>query len=107
MKLQYNILENETPNSISLINSSIGKTNDKTKLYNWFDSNGVRVFISYGASGGFGVCLYRKKTQKESSGESDWRMVRESIISSYLTRDAAEEVGFQKAFYLLEELLTQ
>ena len=56
----------ETPRVYKLLMSEkvkkeFGNLTHQT-LYDFFDSNGVRVFIGYGASGGFVPTVYRKHT---------------------------------------------
>ncbi|MDC7248566.1 MAG: hypothetical protein PQJ49_01445 [Sphaerochaetaceae bacterium] len=80
---------------------------------NFFDSNRVRVYTGYGASGGHSVNVYRAKTPDEFKKENpnsnldvNWRMTRIGWIPSYSSREIAEQVGFTIAFKELNFLLT-
>lgn len=109
MKLDYKKLSKDYPKATSLLGY---KSNYSNKLIKFFDSNGVRVYLGYGASGGNRVEVYRKRTSKEfkklnpnSNLDLNWQMTRIGIISSFNTRDEALKVGFEEAFKQLEYLI--
>lgn len=55
------------------------------------------------SSGTYGLELYRKKTETESKGEGDWKMIRVGHIQTYYTRKEAETVAIKLAKELCEE----
>jgi len=71
--------------------------------FNKYDELGVRCFIKMSSSGTYGLELYRKKTEKESKGEGDWRMIRVGHITTYTTRKEAEKVALKMAQELCDE----
>jgi len=109
MRLDYKKLNKEFPKATILLGALINTPN---KLIKFFDSNGVRVYLGYGASGGTSVEVYRKRTSKEfkklnpnSNLDVNWQMTRVGIINSFRTRDEAYKVGFEEAFKQLEYLI--
>lgn len=69
-----------------------------------FDARGVRVFVKYASSNGkFGIECYRKKTVKESSGDTDWKMIRVGHVGTFDTRAAANVAALQLAKDICEE----
>ena len=109
MKLNYKKLNKEFPKAISLLGV---KTNSSSRLNKFFDSNGVRIYLGYGASGGTTPDVYRKRTSTEfkklhpnSNLEVNWEMKRIGIIQSFSSRDEAFKVGVEEAFKQLEFLL--
>lgn len=112
-RIDYLKVWNEYPKAHQLLlDEGVGTTQKIRKLYNFFDDNGVRVYTSYGASGGTVPTVYRRRTEREfkkehpnKSMDVNWKMVRIGIIQSYSTREEAEISGFMEAFKQLEFLL--
>jgi hypothetical protein len=71
----------------------------------FFDSIKIRIFVGYSSNGCFSVEVYRAKTENESSGEGDWRMIRIGHINSYYARSTAQEKGIRIALEVLNEWL--
>ena len=114
-RINYIKIMKECPKSNQLLlDEGVGQTQSIRKLYNFFDDNGVRVYLGYGGSGGTTPTVYRRKTDKEfkkdnpnKSLDVNWKMTRIGIIQSYNTREEAEIVGFIEAFNQLEFLLNE
>lgn len=113
MRLPYKKLKTFYPEAVALLENELFKTNNRTKLFNFFDDNRVRVYTGYGGSGGFKVEVYRSKTNEEFKRDNpnkeldlNWRMTRIGWIPSYSSREIAEQVGFTLAFRELNFLLT-
>ena len=109
--LDFRTIETNHPNSFRLFNTQYHH-HRKSKLYDFFDENHVRVFVGYAESGGFKVTVYRKYTETEFKKEfpdkditTNWKMKRIGIIQSFQTRAEAECKGFEVAFGELEFLL--
>jgi len=109
MKLDYKKLAEDFPKATSLLGV---KSNAPTRLMKFFDSNGVRLYLGYGASGGHVPTVYRKRTVAEFKKKNpntdldlNWQMERIGMISSYNTRDEARKFGYEEAFKQLEFLL--
>lgn len=65
-------------------------TNTSQKFYE-LDAVGVRPFVAYSeATGGYKICVYRRKTKEESTGDSDWKMIRHGYVGSFNDRRQAE-----------------
>lgn len=76
----------------------------ETSPFDEYDARGVRAFIGYRTNvGTYGIEIYRKKTEKESEGEHDWKMIRISHIASYHTRKEAEEKALNMCENICEE----
>jgi hypothetical protein len=69
MILNYKKITVESPKAfhalIDDVKHSLETGIDNKKLYDFFDAKGVRVFVGYGASGGYSVTVYRKHTPRE------------------------------------------
>lgn len=62
------------------------------------DAVGVHPFVTYSdATGGFCICVYRRKTKEESSRDSDWKMVRHGHVGSFNGRRQAEIAAIELA----------
>lgn len=77
-----------------------------------FDNRGVRVYLKYGANGGHGVEVYRKKTKQEFKKSNpnknldvNWKMIRIGMIQSYDSRLKAYKAGVEEAFNQLQYLI--
>lgn len=71
--------------------------NISRKFYE-LDAVGVRPFVTYSdATGGYNICVYRRKTKEESSGVSDWKMVRHGHVGSFSDRRQAEIAAIELA----------
>ena len=111
--LNFKKIEKEYPKSFEMFsNQTIANKKTKKNLYAFFDSNYVRVFVGYSASGGFNPSVYRKYTTNEfkkafpdKDKALNWNMKRIGIIQSYQSRLEAENKGFEIAFRELEFLL--
>ena len=83
-----------------------------SKFYE-YDKRGVRAFVTYASGNGkWLIECYRKKTAKEikddfdklkTPPDSNWKMIRVGSVSSYNTRQEAE----QKALELAEEICSE
>ena len=73
------------------------------KFHN-YDKRGVRCFVKYSTANGlFAIECYRKKTEQESEGTGDWRMIRVGHIQSYETRNEAEDAVLELAEDICKE----
>lgn len=68
-----------------------------------FDAGGVRPFVKYASNGCYAVEIYRKKRPDESTGDGDWKMIREGRIQSYYSRPEAEEAALKLAEEIAKE----
>ena len=71
------------------------------------DELGVRAFVRYSsATGKWSIECYRKKTQEESEGDHDWKMIRVGHVHSYSTRKEAEIEAIKLAEQILSQYIT-
>ena len=69
-----------------------------------YDKRGVRAFVKYQPLNGlWGIEVFRKKTEKESEGDHDWKMVRVGSIQSYEDRETAEDKVLELAEDVCQE----
>jgi len=111
LNLDYNELCNLYPDAFESLNLYTFEQSPSV-LTRLFDNRGVRVYLKYGANGGHGVEVYRKKTKQEfkkSNPNKDldvnWEMIRIGMIQSYDSRLEAYKAGFEEAFNQLQYLI--
>ena len=107
--LNYKELHKQFPNAVAKLKT---KTQSVNSLIEFFDKEGIRVYLNYGASGGHKVTVYRKRTKEEYINNSpnkredcNWQMIRVGIIQSQDSRIKAYKLGFEEAFNQLEFLI--
>lgn len=65
------------------------------------DKRGVRAFVTYAQeTGNWAIEVYRKKRPDETTGDTDWKMIRIGHIQTYSSREEA----FLKSIELAEQV---